>query len=255
MNEINQNSKKIYSLKKQSKDHRDYIYKIENNIEIKNNHFITDLPKLNCPILDQGTIGSCLANAIYALIYILSNGKYPISRLHLYMCYRAIDGESLSDDAGGTIRGAMNAIKNYGVSSEIYWPYITNNFDKLAPSKSFVNTYRLNKFTYTFIPQDLNSIKNCLISGKPIVVGITVYSSFETSNVNQYGVIPMPNINNENLLGGHAILLVGYTDSSKVFKFQNSWGTKWGDNGYGYLPYDYVLNSSLTFDLVTVTFN
>jgi C1A family cysteine protease len=246
---------RIYNLKKQNKDNRDYIYKLSNNIVSKNHHFITDMPKLNCPILDQGNIGSCLANAIYALIYILSNGKYKLSRLQLYMCFRAIDKNSLSEDTGGTIRSGMSAIKNYGISSEAYWPYITTNFSKLAPSKSFVDKYVLKNFVYQFIPRNLNSIKNCLLSGKPIVVGIEVYSSFETPNVDKYGVVPMPNLLTENLLGGHAILLVGFDDKSKVFKFQNSWSTSWGDNGYGYLPYDYVLNNNLTYDLCTVSFN
>lgn len=248
---------KIYNLKKQDKDNRDFLYEPFTDIVLKKNHFITDLPKLICPILDQGSIGSCLANAIYALIYILSNGKYKLSRLQLYMCYRAVDGSSLCDDTGGTVRGGMSAIKKYGISSESYWSYenIETKFIKLAPSKSFVNKYPLKNFVYKFITQDLNSIKNCLISGSPIVIGIALYSSFETPDVDKYGLVPMPDISNETLLGGHALLLVGYDDITKVFKFQNSWSAFWGDKGYGYIPYDYVLSDNLSFDLCTVSFN
>jgi C1A family cysteine protease len=65
----------------------------------------------------------------------------------------------------------------------------------------------------------------------------------------------MPNITNEAYFGGHAILLVGFTDSNKLFKFQNSWGKNWGDFGYGYIPYDYVLNNNLAFDLCSIVFN
>jgi C1A family cysteine protease len=65
----------------------------------------------------------------------------------------------------------------------------------------------------------------------------------------------MPNTTKEQLLGGHAILLIGYDDKTKVFKFQNSWGVGWGDKGYGYIPYDYVLDNNLAFDLCTVTFS
>ena len=248
---------KIYNLKKQDEDKRDFVYKPFTDIVLKEHYFITDLPKLICPILDQGNIGSCFANTIYALIYILSNGKYKLSRLQLYMCYRAVDGSSLCEDTGGTVRGGMNAIKKYGISSESYWPYVNikSNFVKLAPSKSFVNKYVLKNFVYRFIPQDLTSIKKCLISGKPIVIGISVYSSLETPDVDKYGVIPMPNTSTETLLGGHSILLVGYDDKTKVFKFQNSWSSSWGDKGYGYIPYDYVINNNLAFDLCTVDFN
>jgi C1A family cysteine protease len=64
----------------------------------------------------------------------------------------------------------------------------------------------------------------------------------------------MPNISTETLLGGHAILLVGFDDKTMVFKFQNSWSSSWGDRGNGYLPYNYVLSSSLTYDLCTISF-
>jgi len=246
---------KIYNLKKQDEDNRDFIYKPHTDTVLTDNHFITDLAMTRCPILDQGSLGSCLANAIYALIYILSKGKYKLSRLQLYMCYRAVDGSSLCDDTGGTVRGGMSAIKKYGISSESYWPYIITKFDKLAPSKSFVDKYILKNFVYTFLPQDLTIIKKCLISGKPIVIGIAIYSSFETPDVDKYGVIPMPDTSTETLLGGHAILLIGYDNKTQVFKFQNSWSTSWGDKGYGYIPYDYVLSNILTYDLCTVSFN
>ena len=45
---------------------------------------------------------------------------------------------------------------------------------------------------------------------------------------------------NEELIGGHAICIMGYDDSLKIFKFKNSWGAKWADQGYGYLPYEYI---------------
>jgi len=149
----------------------------------------------------------------------------------------------------------MKAVSKYGLTNEKIWYYDILNFDKLAPSDAFRNLYKLTNFVYTFIKQDSKSIKQVLVSGKPIVIGILIYSSFESTNVFNYGVIPIPDINNEDLLGGHAVLLVGYDDKTKVFKFQNSWGVGWGDKGYGYIPYDYVLNNNLAFDLCTVTFS
>jgi C1A family cysteine protease len=245
---------RIYNLKPQKEDKRDYIYE-PHILEVPSTHFLSDVQMVSCPILDQGNLGSCVSNAGYALFYILSKRKISLSRLQLYMTSRAIDKSSLVEDSGATIRGCMKAVSKYGLCNEKIWSYDILNFDKLSPSEAFRNLYKLTNFIYTFIKQDLKSIKQVLASGKPVLIGILIYSSFESINATNYGIISIPDINNETLLGGHAILLVGYDDKTKVFKFQNSWGVGWGDKGYGYIPYDYVLDNNLAFDLCTVTFS
>ena len=79
-------------------------------------------------------------------------------------------------------------------------------------------------------------MKGCLAEGFPFVFGITVYESMMSDAVAQTGIVPMPTTQ-EKVLGGHAILAVGFDDKTQRFKFRNSWGTTWGDDGYGYLPY------------------
>jgi C1A family cysteine protease len=96
-------------------------------------------------------------------------------------------------------------------------------------------------------------MKTCLASGFPIVVGISVYSSFESQAVATSGNVPMPNINKEQCLGGHAVLVVGYDDTSKHWIMRNSWGTSWGMAGYFTLPYMYLLDSNLASDLWIIT--
>jgi len=244
----------IFNYVKQSEDSRDYIYQPQ-NLQLEENHYLTDIQMVSCPILNQGNLGSCVAHAAYALLYIVSKGKISLSRLQLYMCLRACDNLSLTIDTGGTIRGVMKAISNYGVCNENLWKYNIVNFDKLAPKTAFTNTYNISNFVYTFIIQDYIHIKEVLVSGSPIICGIAVYESFISPNSNKYGIIPIPNTKTEKLLGGHAILLIGYDNNSKTFKFQNSWGTNWGDKGYGYIPYDYIINTSLSFDLCKASFN
>jgi C1A family cysteine protease len=244
---------RIYNLKKQTEDERDYIYQ-DNLLDVPTTYFLNDVEMIQSPILDQGNIGSCLQNAVYVLFYILSKSNISLSRLQLYMTTRSIDGSSLTEDTGSTVRGCMKAISKYGLCDEKIWPYNVLNFDKLAPSNAFKDLYKLNEFVYTFIKQNVKSIKQVLSLGNPVVVGILVYSSFENNNASQYGVISLPDINNEKLLGGHAILLIGYDDVKQIFKFQNSWGVGWGDKGYGYIPYSYILSNTLAFDLCTVKF-
>ena len=48
----------------------------------------------------------------------------------------------------------------------------------------------------------------------------------------------------ERKAGGHAVVIVGYDDATREFKFVNSWDTDWGVNGYGYLSYSYVTSTS-----------
>ena len=96
-------------------------------------------------------------------------------------------------------------------------------------------------------------MKQSIIDGFPFVFGISVYESFESNNVKNTGFVPMPNTSTEKLLGGHAIMAVMFDDDKKVFGCRNSWGPDWGDKGYFYLPYEYILNSNLASDFWIIT--
>ena len=244
---------RVYNYQFQSHDVRDYVYQLKPSLTLSSFYIPNSIQ--SCPILDQSTLGSCVAHSAYVLFYIESKKKINLSRLHLYFCSRALDNFSLTQDTGVTIRGCMKAIKNYKLCDEKRWGYVLSNFAKLPPADAFVQTYNLTQFTYTFLPQVLETILNCLSNGHPIMLGIYLYNSFETSVVDKYGVVPIPNPQKEKLLGGHAISLVGFDVPRKYFKFQNSWGTAWGDKGYGYIPFDYILNKTLASDLVTVSFS
>jgi C1A family cysteine protease len=94
-------------------------------------------------------------------------------------------------------------------------------------------------------------MKGCLASGYPFVFGFSVYESFESPEVLDTGVVPMPS-DGEAQLGGHAVLAVGYDDATARFIIRNSWGTSWGDGGYGYMPYAYLTDSDLAADFWTI---
>ncbi len=94
-------------------------------------------------------------------------------------------------------------------------------------------------------------MKGCLASGYPYVFGMTVYESFESQSVAQSGHAQMPAAG-EQVVGGHAVLAVGYDDSQQWFIVRNSWGNGWGMQGYFTLPYAYMTNQGLTSDYWTV---
>jgi C1A family cysteine protease len=81
----------------------------------------------------------------------------------------------------------------------------------------------------------------------PFAFGFTVYESFESDAVAQTGIVPMPS-SNEEVLGGHAVLAVGYDDASTSFIVRNSWGPNWGQKGYYQMPYGYLTNTDLASD-------
>ena len=106
--------------------------------------------------------------------------------------------------------------------------------------------------SYSRVARSLNQMKGCLASGFPFVFGFSVYDSFETDEVTQTGVVNMPDLANEHLLGGHAVLAVGYDDASQRFIVRNSWGPDWGQRGYFTMPYIYLMTPDLSDDFWTI---
>ena len=155
------------------------------------------------------------------------------------------------DDAGAEIRDGMKSVSNQGVCPESEWDYDTTKFT-IKPTDQCYQDALNNKITsYQRITQNLNQMKGCLASGYPFVLGISIYESFESDDVAKTGVVPMPSTL-ESQLGGHAIMCVGYNDDNQQFIIRNSWGDTWGDKGYFFLPYTYVLDENLAADFWTI---
>jgi len=202
------------------------------------------------PIGDQGQLGSCTAWAsLGAYRYELDKQNltdFDPSELAEYYWTRALEGTTASD-AGGTIRDAVKVLAKTGAAPEKLWPYDVAKFSKAPPSNARQSAKHHLALQYQSVPQNLNSIKSALASAYPVVFGISVYASFESSTVAHTGVVPMPSPS-EDFLGGHALLLVGYDDGVQRFTVRNSWGTDFGDHGYVYLPYAYVTSPQLASD-------
>ena len=105
--------------------------------------------------------------------------------------------------------------------------------------------------TYLSIDQNLADMKGCLASGYPFVFGFSVYSNFESPEVASSEIVQMPGAD-ETLMGGHAVMAVGYDDKNTRFLVRNSWGPNWGLKGYFYIPYAYLLDDNLANDFWTI---
>ncbi len=104
---------------------------------------------------------------------------------------------------------------------------------------------------YLSVPVDLVQMKACLAAGFPFIVGFTVYESFESDQVASSGHVPMPGPD-EAVIGGHAVLCLGYDNASQVFICQNSWGTGWGMQGFFTMPYAYLTDQNLADDFWSI---
>lgn len=205
-------------------------------------------------MLNQHTLGSCTANAIAsAFEYAQKKNKiesFVGSRLFLYYNEREILGTT-DEDSGAVIRDGMKSINKLGLCPESEWEYRIERFTQRPPNKAYSHALFHQSIKYMRITQTATALKSCLAAGYPFVFGFTVYESFDSPEVMNKGVVPMPKWY-ESCLGGHAVLCVGYDDAKQRFIVQNSWGTVWGDKGFCYMPYRYLTNRGLAADFWTL---
>jgi C1A family cysteine protease len=206
------------------------------------------------PVYDQGQLGSCTANAIAAAVDFQNHRQdqkwLTPSRLWIYYQERVMEG-TVSQDSGAQIRDGMKAVAKLGVCPETDWPYDIATFADKPPSKDYTDAKKDKVLTYESAPQELFGLKSVLASGLPVVFGFTVYESFEGPEVAKTGILPMPSPS-ESVVGGHAVLMVGYDDAHDRFRVRNSWGTSWGQDGYFEMPYQYATNTKLASDFWAV---
>jgi len=199
--------------------------------------------KSKCPpVYISSNLNSCVSNSV-AFIYHYTQKKLDInispSRLFLYYNTRMIEN-TINKDVGCQIKNCLESINLYGVCNENEYPYkIDNVFNK--PPVNFYNPDI--KIKFSKIEQTIDQIKLALNNNYPIIFGFNVFESFESDEIEKTGIVPYPN-EEENILGGHCAVIIGCDSDKEVFIIRNCWGFIWGDKGYFYLPYQYVINTN-----------
>jgi C1A family cysteine protease len=241
-------------------DHRDLVFSAPRPV-------LQKLPtKVNLtskcpPVFDQGQIGSCTANAIGAAIEFdrmkQRLSSFMPSRLFIYYNERVMEN-TVNEDSGAMIRDGIKSVAQQGVCAEKMWPYDPGPFppnphltEEPTPP-CYKEALKHTAVKYERISRNLSQMKGCLAAGYPFVLGFTVYDSFESDVVARTGKVPMPSPA-DGVVGGHAVLAVGYDDAGNFFRMRNSWGTRWGMKGYFTMPYAYLLDENLSDDFWQIT--
>jgi C1A family cysteine protease len=220
---------------------------------------VTGMEQFFTPADEQGENNSCTAQAGAALVEYFENkisgGFEKKSRMFLYKATRNL--LRLEGDTGAFVRSTMKALVLFGVPPEKYWPYVTENLNTepsqfcyaFAQNYQAIQYYRLDNIQANTTDL-LHEIKINLIKELPLMFGFTVYNNISTC---KNGLISFPSDKNK-LVGGHAVVAVGYDDKKKIpvtgtdkfttgaMRIRNSWGEDWGEDGYGWLPYEYLIS-------------
>lgn len=201
-------------------------------------------------VYDQGQVGSCTGNSSagafqYAQIKQGITSWVP-SRLFAYLNGRVAEG-TVGNDAGAQIKDVVRGIATYGIVPETEWPYDENKWMDVPDAKVYADATANKVLSYLAVDQSVDNLCTTLAGDDPIIFGFSVYTAFEGEDVARTGILNIPG-RDEQLLGGHAVLIVGYDDSTRRFTVRNSWGPSWGKAGYFQMPYEYVINPDLASD-------
>ena len=197
-------------------------------------------------IEDQGDTNSCVANAVAgAYEYLMKRHRgeagYDVSRLFIYYNARARSDEEVEDE-GTAIEEAIEGLCEFGACSESSWPFDEDAVNEQPEDEAYEEAASFCIEDVSVLPTDLDAWKSCLADGYPIIFALKLYRSFEDHR--RAGLVPVPTPREQRREdhAAHAMLCVGYSDRDQLFIVRNSWGPRWGDAGYCYIPYRYVID-------------
>lgn len=212
------------------------------------------------PAVNNQTYNSCVAESLtaaYQYAAAKASGYNPAetgsSRLFLYYQARLADGMENRDEGAFIGSGAQSLVAT-GLCEEQYHSYSLGPFvrpDRIA----YTDALDHKALTVRMVDQNVNFIRELLASGLPVTIGFLVFPSIQSPQIERSGDIPFPSSSERSHqpLGGHAVVLVGYDDARQCFLLRNSWGTTWGQQGYGSISYAYISDSYLSQDFWVIT--
>lgn len=207
-------------------------------------------------IYQQGSLGTCYAHGAVELLEHrrkkIGLPYHQLSRMFMSYVVRMVEAETKPKemllDNGATLLNTAKGMQKYGTCLEELYPYKDNlkyfqqmpyRNDGLAVKDSFnillniANLYKIKEYVFV---ENVDELKQAINSGHAVAIGIDIYPNFMKLGTKTY----TGRIGNENFLGGHFLVAVGYDDETRRVEFLNSWGTDFGDKGFGYVDYSFL---------------
>ena len=207
-------------------------------------------------IFDQGDLGSCVSNSTSFCMRFLftnfNNEKFVPSRLFIYYNGRIIENEDINEDSGLMVMDGYKSVVKYSACGENNWAYDVTKFAQQPPKQCYAAAKEHKHLKGSSLTS--NGLKACLVAGFPISFGAALFESFMSDTTAQSGIVPIPDENTEERVGGHCMTIVGYDETQTAFLVANSWSDKWGIKGYCWFPYKYMLNENLVTEFWTFRF-
>ena len=211
-----------------------------------------DLRNIEVPVYDQGSEGSCTANAVVDLLEVMEHRRgnpIQLSRQFVYYNSREEEQPKSITDVGAMVWDVPKALVDFGVCTETLWPYVEGAVNQVPTPEAYADAInrRVSSTAVIYDPNDgyaspndihAEAVKGLLNSDYPVMMAISVHDPLFTIN----GALSTHPAQFEKYLeypitSGHAVVIVGYNDDDQCFIVRNSWGTNWGDQGYFYYPY------------------
>lgn len=206
------------------------------------------------PIKDQGQLGACTGfgstRAHRRMLSHLGLADFDASELFAYYNGRSYE-HTISQDSGCQIRDVVKQQSKLGYAPEADWPYVVSKFKAKPPAKAFAEAQKRPLTKYSRVDNtSWDAVRAAIAANGNLIIGISVFASFESDAAAKTGVIPLPQAS-EQELGGHCMDADGYDGDTLIVA--NSWSTAWGDKGFCYLPRAYVTNPKLCSDCWTLS--
>lgn len=235
-------------------DDRDYIYKSDSKKVLRES---VDLREWDTIIETQDRLGSCASNAITNAYEMIVKQKYPeyftqLSRLFIYYNTR-FEYSNIYEDTGIYLRDGLKSVSKFGICSEQLWPYIVDNFDDRPTEECYEDAKKRKLINYQKLISNYY-ITEVLNDNKPVVFGMQIYESFMDLD-ERISTVSFPS-RKEKSMGNHAMCMVGYDLNRRLFLAKNSFGTTWGNQGYCWIPFDYITQEGYdiwTFEITDQT--
>ena len=192
---------------------------------------------------------SCVANTCAGAYEYLAKRNLgnasDVSRLFIYYNARA-ESDSQEEDDGTSMIDAIEALKKYGACREDLWPNDEDAINEEPSAEAYTHGEHFKIAEAEYVETNLDLWKHTLADGYPIAFCLNTFTSFDNAT-NSRGRVPLPKQSEQEREehGWHAMLCVGYLEKDQLFIVRNSWGTAWGDRGYCFKPYKYVIHSEL----------